>query len=81
MDEAPHCVSALICVPKKGGKLRLVIDLRPLNEHIKCPYFKNEGIYTVCEFIEDEDKLFALDLKSGFQHVSIHKDYRKYLGF
>ena len=81
MDEAPHCVSALSCVPKKGGNLRLVIDLRPLNEHIKCPYFKNEGIDTVCELIEAEDKLFTLDLKSGFHHVSIHNDYRIYLGF
>ena len=33
VDEAPHCVSALSCVPKKGRKLRLVIDLRPHNEH------------------------------------------------
>ena len=81
VDQAPHCVSPIGCVPKKGNKFRLIIDLRAINKHVKCPYYKNEGIETVCDYIEVGDNLITLDLKDGFHHISVNEQYRTYLGF
>ena len=75
------CVSALSCVAKKGNKLRLVTDLSPLNEYVKSPYFKNEGIDNVCDLLQSGDSMITVDLKDGFHHISINQEYRTYLGF
>jgi hypothetical protein len=40
----PHFVSALNVVPKKGGKLRLIINLWPLNGQVVLSMFRNEDI-------------------------------------
>lgn len=77
----PHCVNPISCVPKKNGKFRLVIDLRHLNNHIKVPYFKQEGIDIVCENIVYGDEFISIDLKDGFHHCSVDINFRKFLGF
>lgn len=77
----PLCVSALTTVHKKGNKLRLVTDLSPLNRDIISPYFKNEGIDTVCDLLKPNDKLITIDLKDGFHHIPVNKEFRRYLGF
>ena len=80
VDYIPHCVSPIGCVAKKGNKLRLIVDLRKLNDNINCPHFKNEDIENVCENIETGDNLITVDLKDGYHHINIHKAYRTYLG-
>ena len=77
----PFCVNAIGCVPKKNKKLRLIVDLRPLNEHIKVPYFRQETIDTVCELVEFDDHFVSIDLKNGFHHIPVNSEFRKYLGF
>ena len=51
--EIPVCVSPLNCVPKKNSKLRLVADLRRVNEHIQQLSFVNESIDTVTQYISN----------------------------
>ena len=81
-NSKPQCVSPLKCVPKKGkNKLRLVIDLRRLNEGIVTDKFQYEGIKAVKSLIKPNDQLATADLKNGFHHVPIHVDDWKYLGF
>ena len=77
----PHCISPITYVPKKGNRLRLVIDLRKLNEHIQTPSFKYEDINIVLDQIQQGDKLISLDLRNGFQHVLVHPADRNLLGF
>ena len=76
----PHCVNPVGCVPKKGGKRRLITDLRKLNNHCATPKFRNEDINTVSDLIQPHDQLVTVDIKNGFYHVSIHEDFRDYLG-
>ena len=45
--EVPYCVSPLKCVPKRNNKLRLIVDLRYINQHVDIPTFTQEGIQTV----------------------------------
>jgi len=80
-DQQPHCVSPLNVVPKKGGKLRLIIDLRHLNAHCEAPSFVYEDINTVLQLVSPGDQLVTFDIKSGFHHVPIAPESQSYLGF
>ena len=77
----PQCVSGLNVVPKKGDKLRLVIDLRRVNIFIDTPYFKNEGIEVASQYINHKDVCVSFDLKNGYHHIPVHPEYQTYLGF
>ena len=52
-----------------------------MNQYIFPDKFKYEDLYTLAELFEEGDYFFTFDLKSGYHHVSIHKDFVKYLGF
>ena len=77
----PHCTLALSCVPKKNGKLQLVLDCRPLNDCIECPSFSQEGIKGVSALIQENDQLVTFDIESGFHHIPVHKDFQTYISF
>ena len=81
VSEKPVCILAMQAVPKKNNKFRLVVDCRPVNIHIDTPKFSQEGISVVSEIIEKDDKMITIDLESGFYHVEIHPEFRKFLGF
>ena len=85
-DHIPHCVSGLSVVPKKSynensDKFRLILDLRNVNEYCEVPKFNYSDINSVIELIEPKDQLVTLDIKSGFHHLKIHKDFTDFLGF
>jgi len=80
-DTKPHCVSGLSVVPKKSNQLRLILDLRNVNAHCNAPKFTYSDINSVVEIVRPEDRLVTLDIKSGFHHLKIHKDFTTYLGF
>ena len=77
----PHCVSPIKCVAKKGGKLRLVTDLRCVNDSIDSPTFQCEGINSVSQLLSKGDYMCKTDLKNGFFHIPVHPEHRKFLGF
>ena len=67
----PKCISPLGVVPKKGGKLRLVTDMRKLNSYMNVPKFQYEDIQTVTSMIQKDDLLITLDISNGFHHIPI----------
>lgn len=78
----PHCVSRISTVPKQDGSLRLVTDLRRINQHLtQNKRFIYENIDTVLEVVQPSDKLVTLDIKSGFFHCKVNPEYQKFLGF
>ena len=74
-------ISPISCVPKKNGKLRLIIDLRHLNSCVKSRRFKYEDITSVTELIEPGDQLITVDLRDGFHHIPLAHCAQEYLGF
>ena len=80
-DFKPDCVSPIIVVPKKQNKLRLVVDLRRINDCLICPYFRNEGIEVVSQYIKLHDVMISIDLKNGYHHIPISQNDQTYLGF
>ncbi len=76
-----HCVLLLTVVQKKQGKFRLVLDCRHLNLSISCPSFKQEGLDSVSTQIHRNNILLSADISSGFHHLQIRPNERKYLCF
>ena len=62
----PKCCSPLSCVPKKGGKIRLITDLRLLNTHCQVPKFNNEDIRVVEQYIQHNDCLATVGPQRWF---------------
>lgn len=79
--QRPKCVSQIKFVPKKNGKLRLITDLRLLNEHLDSPHFQCEGINTASKLVKHGDYMCKTDLKDGFFHIPIYQPHQTYLGF
>lgn len=77
----PKCVSQIKCVPKKNGKLRLITDLRGVNEHLDAPHFQCEGINTASTLVNHGDYMCKTDLQDGFFHIPIYAPHQTYLGF
>lgn len=79
--EEPCFVSNLFMVPKKGGSLRPVIDLRKLNTYVKYSHFKMEGIDLVKSLVRREDFMVSIDLNQAFYHVPVLTGLRKFFTF
>jgi hypothetical protein len=79
--DPPFLVSPLGVVPKAEDKLRLILDLRFLNQFLQVTKFKYESIRMLAELCLPKDLLFTVDLKSGYHHIDIFEPHWKYLGF
>ena len=77
----PYICSPLSVVSNSEGKLRLVLNLRHLNQFLRKDKFKYEDLRVATLLFEKEDFLFKFDLKSGYHHLSIFEEHQKYLGF
>ena len=77
---APTCVSPIGVVPKRGGKLRLIVDLRRINTFCEVPKFCYDDIDTLSEYIQPNDYIVTVDLKNGYHHVPVFEPHQQYLG-
>ena len=78
----PCCVSRISTVPKQDGSLRLVTDLRKVNQHLKGnKKFVYESIDSALDVIRPKDKLVTLDIKNGFFHCKVDSKFQTFLGF
>ena len=73
--------SNVFLVPKKGGELRPVINLRNLNGFLPYQHFKMEGIQLLRDLMEEGDWLVKLDLKDAYLTINVAEEFRKYLKF
>jgi hypothetical protein len=63
--------SPIRVVMKKNGKFRLIINMRFLNDYIKAPKFKYEGLLELAQILQAGDWHMSIDLKDGFFHVPV----------
>ena len=73
--------SRIFLAPKKGGKWRPVINLKPLNQFIKKQKFKMATLQSTIQNVNAGDWLVSIDLKDAYFHVPIHPSHWKYLRF
>ena len=81
IPECPGHYSRIFLVPKKNGKLRLIIDLIVLNHFVYTQTFKMETQRKVKDAVQLNDWAFSLDLTDAYLHIPIHHRSRKYLRF
>ena len=74
-------LSNLFTIPKKGGRLRPVINLKPLNHFVEYHHFKMEGLSSLLDLIRRNDYMITMDLKDAYLPVPIHADHSNYLRF
>ena len=79
VSAASYCCNPLTVADK--GKLRLVLDLRHVNDCIIPKPFKYEDLKILAEMFQQGDFFVRFDLTSGYHHIDIHVDHQKYLGF
>ena len=77
----PDIVNPLTVSVQANGKKRLILDLRHINLHVYKQKFKCENLHTIKNTFAKDFFVFSFDLKSGYHHVDIFPDHRKYLAF
>ncbi len=73
--------SPYFIVPKKGGGLRPILDLRVLNQALHKLPFKMLTHRRMIKCIQPQDWFAAIDLKDAYFHVSILPRHRPFLRF
>ena len=79
-SEPPKIVNPLTVVDR-NGKLRLVLDLRYVNEYVVKRKVSFESINLVMNYIKKDGFGVSFDLKSGYHHIQIHPLQHTLLGF
>jgi hypothetical protein len=78
----PTVVSPLGVVTKSHStKLRLVINMRYVNEHLTKRVFTFEGLSNLSDMSEKGDYSLSCDLTSGYYHLPLHPLSRRFVGF
>ena len=59
----------------------MILNLKQLNKHIQCEYFKMGSLQSVLNIIRPNCWIASVDLKDTFYMVPIHLDHQKFLNF
>jgi len=68
-------------VTKKSGKMRLCVDLRPLNQRVVKQKYPFPVIEDCLSRLANKSVFTLLDLKDGFHQIKVHNDSTKYFAF
>ncbi len=77
----PRVVSPLKVIPKKNGKMRMIINLRHVNKYLITPKFKFETLKDLASLTRGHDVAFSLDLANGYYNQLMGKAAFPFLGF
>ena len=76
----PYICSPL-SVAENRNKKRLILDLSRLNKYVKYDRIKLEDWKMALDYFEQGCFCIKFDLKSGYHHIDIAKNFQKFLGF
>ena len=79
IDSTSYCCNPLTVA--EGKKLRLVLDLRHVNQFLNIKSFRYEDLRVVSDLLQENGYFTTFDLVSGYHHIDINSDHFKYLGF
>jgi len=74
-------LSRIFTVPKKGGALHPVVNLRPLNKFMIRKKFKMENATILRDLVKSNNWMTSIDLKDAFLSVPVAAVHRKFLRF
>jgi hypothetical protein len=67
--------SGILFVPKAGGKMRMVVDYRPINKLTVVDKYPLPRIDEMLDRVGDAAYFSKLDLHSGFHQIRVHPDH------
>ncbi|XP_062834818.1 uncharacterized protein LOC134298444 [Anolis carolinensis] len=73
--------SRYFTVPKRGGGLRPILDLRALNVFIRPSKFRMVSIASILPMLQRGDYFASIDLRDAYFHVAIREAHRCFLCF
>ncbi|XP_019204408.1 uncharacterized protein LOC109195978 [Oreochromis niloticus] len=73
--------SRYFVVPKRGGGLRPILDLRVLNTYLRTYRFKMLTLRQLLNAVGPGDWFATIDLTDAYFHVAIHPKHRQFLRF
>ena len=79
--EPPHVVNPLSVSIQSSGKMRLILDLRYVNQFLWKAKISFEDWNTALSYFKKGNFMFSFDLKSGYHHIEIIPDHYQFLGF
>ena len=79
-SQSPFTSPAFL-VPKPGGKWRLVIDFRKLNQALEKSSWPIPKMDDILNQLAGSTYLSSLDLVDGFHQCSLHQDSKQYTAF
>ncbi|XP_041477327.1 uncharacterized protein LOC121425366 [Lytechinus variegatus] len=82
VTDSPHlCLSSIFVVPKRLGKLRMILNMKMINEFIQPDHFRMETLASILPSLKALDWAASLDLRDAYFHIPIHPASRDLLGF
>ena len=79
--EAGEFVSPIFINAKKDGKIRVVLNLKRLNESVQNCHFKMDTIHAALKLVSPNCWISSIDLKDAYYSVRIAPQYQNYLKF
>ena len=80
ISRKPYIINPLTVAENKSKK-RLVLDLRHVNPFVWKEHMKFEDWRVAIDYVTRDTMFVDFDLSSGYHHIDIHEDCKKYLGF
>ena len=74
-------MSTFFLAPKKGGKWRPILNLKPLNRYIRPKRFRMETLHSIIPMLSQGWWATSVDLTDAYMHVPVHAEHRKFLAF
>ena len=74
-------VSPIFSVPKQDDGIRVILNLKRLNQFVEYHHFKMDNIRTVLASVTPGCFMASIDLKGAYHSVKIAEDFQKYLKF
>jgi len=77
---SPYC-ARVVPVRKRNGRLRLCVDLRPLNARVIKQKYTFPVIEECLSRLANKQVFTLLDLRDSFHQIRVHEDSTKYFAF
>ena len=81
IHEEGEFVSQIFGVTNSDNSIRMILNLKDLNESIQFLHFKMDSIHSVLHNVTPGCFMASLDLKSAYYSVPIAPEFQKYLKF
>lgn len=80
-DSVEGFVSPIFTRPKKDGSVRMILNLKKLNESVEYCHFKMDTLEQVIPLITENTFMASIDLRNAYHSIPMHREDQKLLQF